>query len=165
MKKIKLTQNKFALIDNEDYRLISKYKWCAVNNHNYTYYALSGCWNKQTKKVKQIRMHRLIMGITDPKIQIDHINGNGLDNRKKNLRVCNNSQNHMNQEKRKFCSSRFKGVYWYKLLNKWRARIYMNGKSKDLGHFDNEIEAAKVYNEAAIRYFGEFAKLNVIKRS
>ena len=162
MKKIPLTQEKFALIDDEDFDLISQYKWCAVKNKN-IYYTMRGYWDKQIKKRKQIKMHRLIMGVTDPKIQIDHINGDGLDNRKVNLRICTNQQNHMNRKSNKNCSSKFKGVSWFKRDKKWRSQITVHQKKIYLGDFNNETQAAIAYNTAAIKHFGQYAYLNIIK--
>lgn len=162
MKKILLTQNKFTLIDDEDFELIDKYKW-HVRKHRCVFYAQHCYRDKENKRTKSIQMHRLIMGIDDPNIQIDHINGNGLDNRKCNLRICNNSQNHMNRKKQKNCSSKYKGVSWHKLKNKWSSYIKIRGKLKYLGDFIDEKEAAKKYDIMAIKFFGEFAQLNFKK--
>lgn len=161
MKEIPLTQNQFALVDNEDYLLLMKHKWHTNKNKN-TYYAKHDYWDKKTKKIKSIKMHRLVMGITNPKIQIDHINGNGLDNRKNNLRICTYSQQKMNQKKlqTRKCSSEYKGVNWHKKSKKWQSRISINNKRKHLGLFNNEIKAAEAYDAAAKKYFGEFARLN-----
>lgn len=95
---------------------------------------------------------------------IDHKNGNTLDNRRENLRICTYSENNRN---RKQISSNnksgYKGVSWDKQKNKWRTCLNINKKQKHIGFFNDIIEAAKAYNEAAIKYFGEFAKLNKIK--
>lgn len=108
---------------------------------------------------KNIRLHRLIMNCPNGK-QIDHINGNGLDNRKENLRICSQSENHQNRSKWGNTSSQYKGVHWHKIVKKWVAQIMINGKRKHLGYFDREREAAKAYNYMAIKHFGEYARIN-----
>lgn len=109
-------------------------------------------------------MHRLILGLTDPKIQVDHRNGNGLDNRRENIRVVTASQNQMNASKTKRPKvSKFKGVT--RNLRRpgcymWKALITMNNKTIFLGEYKHEREAARAYNEAARRLFGDYARLN-----
>jgi hypothetical protein len=159
MKEIRLSQGKIALVDDEDYERINKHKWAALKKPN-TYYArrtLSGGFPEQ----RHIKMHREIMGLLSADgMVVDHINGNGLDNRKINLRVCTQFQNMRNVPKQPGKSSIYKGVYWRKERHKWQVRIKINGKRIRLGHFDDEIKAARIYDEAANKYFGEFARLN-----
>lgn len=156
MKKIPLTQGKFALVDDEDYeRLIAMGKWQCVGRGKKVY-AVKMFWKK-----KHIIMHRFIV---DAPIgfEVDHINGDGLNNRRENLRICTVSENGRNLSKRKDNTSGFKGVNWHKQKSKWRARIQLDKKRIDVGYFDCPIEAARAYNAAAIKYHGEFAKLNEI---
>lgn len=152
MKLIPLTQDKIAIIDDEDYNLISYYKWSA-HKDNRMYYARA--WGKERKKM--LRMHRVIMNAKSNQ-QIDHINHNGLDNRKSNLRFVN--QNQQSQNSRKFQSkttSKYKGVrYQWK---KWEVNIQRDY----IGRFDEEIDAAKAYNKEAIKRFGKYACLNQIE--
>lgn len=109
-------------------------------------------------------MHREIMDV--PKhLVCDHINHNGLDNRKNNLRTCTRQQNTHNQKPRKKGTSKYKGVDWNKRQKKWRARIYYRGKCHYLGYFNNEIDAALTYDKKAKELFGEFACLNFSKSS
>ena len=90
---------------------------------------------------------------------VDHINGNGLDNRLENLRLCSNSENSRNMRRGRGASN-FKGVSWFERDNCWRSYIVMLGRQLHLGYFDSEAEAARAYDIAAAKLFGEFAKLN-----
>ena len=108
-------------------------------------------------------MHQFILNNLK-KFEIDHINGNCLDNRRYNLRVCSHKENMCNLKSRIRCSSNFKGVSWSKLHKKWYTYINRNSKRHFLGLFDSEINAAIAYNNAAIKYHGEFARLNIIKK-
>jgi hypothetical protein len=143
MKKIELTQGKFTLVDNKDFELLKQYS--CFYNQGYAWVRING---------KQILMHRFIMG--NPSFDIDHLNGDKLDNRRKNLRVCNASQNAANAKKRKGCSSKYKGVSWDKVKKNWM--VYANGIY--IGRFSNELQAAKTYDLKAKELFGEFAKVN-----
>ena len=150
-KLIPLTQCQFAIVDADDYDELKQYTWCAVKIPR-TYYAARRSWRKN------IRMHRLIMNA--PKgLFVDHINHDGLDNRKNNLRLCTQRQNNQNQRPRGK-TSKYKGVYWNKRAKKFMASICIDGKKKSLGYFDSEIVAAKAYDKAAKIVFGEYAYLN-----
>lgn len=152
MKVIKLTQNKETIVDDEDYEQLVQYNWYYHNG-----YAVRKS-SRKTKDRKTLYLHRILL---NPGNQyIDHINGNKLDNRKENLRVASRSQNAMNTNKLKNKTSIYKGVYLYKRTGKWIARISLNGKCYSLGCFVNEIDAAKAYDNAAIKFFGTFANLN-----
>jgi hypothetical protein len=114
-----------------------------------------------SKETGKRYLHRVITGATKG-MDVDHINGDRLDNRRSNLRVCSRSENMKNARKRSRCSSKYKGVTWVKSKKRWRAQITMvecKG-SKHIGYFKSEIDAARAYNEAAKEYFGEFAKIN-----
>ncbi|HUW14188.1 MAG TPA: HNH endonuclease, partial [Anaerolineae bacterium] len=158
---IPLTQNKVAIVDDADFEWLNQWKWCA-HKERAGYYAIRGIWING--KTRRVYMHRLILNLP-PDMQTDHINGNGLDNRRLNLRVCTQSQNNANRRKWVSCSSQYKGITWDKLRGKWQARINLNGEQKHLGRFDDEHEAAVAYNEAATKLFDGFARLNVIMRS
>jgi hypothetical protein len=149
---IPLTQGKFAIVDAEDYDRLSKYKWCAAKDGE-TFYAQRGS-NGTT-----ILMHREIMHA--PKGMIcDHIDHNGLYNRKSNLRLCTNAQNQYNKRPKKDCASRYKGVILRRDCKRWRAQIGYNRKRIHLGDFDDQMEAAMAYDDKAVELFGEFAWLN-----
>ena len=157
MKKIPLTQGQFTIVDDEDYEPLMKFKWCAYKDRN-TFYA---CRNVRIGSgQRKLQMHRHLLGVDDPTIQIDHRNGDGLDNQRANLRKCTNAQNQMNQRLSRANTSGYKGVTWYKPLNSWCARIQINKKLIHIGYYANINDAAIAYNERAKVLFGEFAFLN-----
>lgn len=151
MKTIPLTQGKFAIVDDEDFEWLSHWKWMAVKGGK-TWYA--------TRTLKQIRMHREIVKCHSTEI-VDHINRNGLDNRRENLRVCNAFESGQNRglfSSNK--SSKYKGVSWHVRCNKWEVQIVSKGKSFYIGLFDNEEDAAIAHDVAAQIFHREFAYLN-----
>jgi hypothetical protein len=159
MKEIELSNGGITQVDDEDYSFLSQFNWWS-SKHKHCYYV-------ETKRGgKIVRMHRLIMGVTDKKDFIDHIDHNGLNNQKKNLRVCTNSENVRNKRKH-MGASKYMGVALHNVVSRhgkhyscWKVRITHNKKVMFLGLFKNEIEAAKAYDRAAIMYHGEFANLN-----
>jgi hypothetical protein len=154
MKEIQLTQGQVALVDNEDFELVSRYKWYAHKDGD-RYYVHTNI--RIGDKRVTLQMHCLLFPSQSGRV--DHINGNGCDNRRENLRVCTASQNSQNM--RKFIGkSKYKGVFWDGDAKKWRAQIRVNSKRLHLGRFLNDEEAALAYNVAAEKYFGEFALLN-----
>lgn len=159
MKKIPLSgkngKGKFVLVDDEDYERAMQYSW-------YFYcgkYAATS-YREKGKNPKTLLMHRFILP-PGSKI-VDHINHNGLDNRKENLRICTYQENSRNQ-KSKVGSSKYKGVSFHKTQNKFFAYIRHNGKLMYLGRFDTQEMAAITYNAKAKELFGEFAFLNDVK--
>ena len=154
---IQLTQGKYALVDTSDYEMLSKRKWHLFKADWGGLYATAH-HTKPNGKVTQIRMHRLIMNAKPEQI-IDHINGDGLDNRKSNLRFCTQSQNRANT-KRVGGLSKFRGVYYNKTSKKWASQISLNNKKKWIGYFNTEVEAARAYDKMAKKLFGEFARVN-----
>ena len=157
MKEIQLTQGKVALVDDEDFEYLNQWKWHLHKNGNQLYARIVFYENK---KRKGIYMHRFIL---EPKEKcIDHMNGNGLDNRKCNLRICERHENALNRSININNLSGFKGVSWHKPSEKWRAQIQYKKICYHLGNYEKRIDAAKAYNKAAIKFHGEFAKLNEI---
>jgi len=158
-RRIPLSQGKFAIVDPDEYYRLSEYKWSASRVYNKFYAVRTGPAEKGRRK-KTIRMHREIVDIPDG-LECDHINGNSLDNRKANLRPATRQQNCWNNRKRRPRSlSKYKGVSYSSRGRPWKAMLTVNGKFIYLGSFDTQTQAAKEYDKAAKKYFGQYAKLN-----
>lgn len=154
--KICLTRGKFTLIDSEDFEFLNRWKWFAIQIGR-KYYAVRS--KREGKTNKRIYLHRQILKAQLKEV-VDHIDGDGLNNKKVNLRVCSRAENVRNQSVRVTSKSGYKGVSWENGKQLWRADISVNGHSKFLGHYQTKEKAAKAYNEMALEYHGEFAKLN-----
>lgn len=148
----------YALVDDADYEWLNQWRWYADKKHNRFYAARQ---IRIGEKQAVTYMHRAILRITESKIMGDHINGNGLDNQRDNIRICTHKQNQDNKSGLGG-TSKYKGVCLEKRKNLWRAQLGCNGKQIYLGAFSNENDAAIAYNNAAIKYQGEFARLNII---
>ena len=151
MQYIELTQGKQAVVDDEDYEWLSKYTWC-VSNHNGTDYAVNS---------RLEYMHRLILD-PSPGMFCDHINHDGLDNRRENVRICTRTENQQNRRPQSGFVSKFKGVYRHSVHKRWVAQIKIASKAYYCGLYKNEEDAALVYNIYAVTLFGKFAVLNEI---
>jgi hypothetical protein len=145
-----------ALIDDMDVPLIATRHWHAVHKGRVVYAV--GLLPGQRKG--GVYVHRLILGdLAGPRT--DHINSNGLDNRRENLRPCSQRQNTWNQRKRNDgSSSKYKGVSFNRWIGKWRAHLSAGGKRINGGHHLTEVDAARAYDALAIKYHGDFAHLN-----
>ena len=154
---ISLLGGKCAIVDESDLLAVSGINWRS-EERNHTTYAMAIVGKRPSRET--LRMHRLILGVTDPSVEVDHWDGNGLNNTRRNLRIATHSQNaHSVRHVRGV--SRFRGVCRASNRGKpWEARIRRNGPRIYLGTFDTEEEAAMAYDAAAKEFFGEFAALN-----
>lgn len=154
MKEIYLTQGKVTVVDDEDYVWLRKWRFRFLNG-----YAVRTIHEPGSQKMKVIHMHNLIMNPPAGMVS-DHINGDSLDNRKINLRLCTPLENSFNRSKNSLNTSGYKGVNLNKRLGKWRATVGGGSNKTHLGYFENIEEAAHVYDEAAKQRYGVFARLN-----
>ncbi len=164
MKTIPLTQGKFAIVDDADYDELIKHKWWFrdVKSEKRVGYAARSV--RVNGKKKAIHMHRQVMGLSwDTSIQVDHIDGNGLNNQRHNLRICNNSQNHMNQKILKNNTTGYMGVYYEKRHNSYVSYINVNKKRYHVGAFKTFEEAKTARINAEIKHFGEFRRVPIEK--
>lgn len=152
MKSIPLTQGKFAIVDEDNFDILSKYKWHYDNHTGYARASVNGKW---------CFLHRFVMNAQKGQI-IDHVDCVKLNCQKINLRFCTRSQNESNKKTPPSNTSGYRGVSWNKEKQKYDAQIKIGGKHKHLGRFNKSIDAAREYNKAAVTYFGDFARLNDI---
>jgi len=152
-----------TLIDIEDLEKVKEYIWRVCwdpkKNNFYVY------GSNRKKNILSLRLQRFLVNCTDKKLKVDHINGDTMDNRKSNLRICTHIENSWNSAKPKGKrTSKYKGVDFMKNEGKYRARIKVNYKEINLGCFLLEDDAAEAYNKAAIKYYKNFSLLNEIKK-
>lgn len=158
MKEIRLTQGKVALVDDEDFEYLNSFKWWARKcKGQQTFYAVRHQYPKSI-----VFMHNQILGIQPGNIFCDHIDLNGLNNQKYNLRIATKSQNNANKRSSVGSFSKFRGVSFHKRDKVWQANAGKDGKQIYIGVFKTETEAALAYNIKAIELHGEFAKLNIL---
>lgn len=155
MKKIKLKPTGFALVDEDDFGYLSKFRWYLSK----VGYAIGGEKTKDRKSFE--KMHRFIMGVTDPKIIIDHKDGIKLNNQRSNLRVATSQQNVHNSKKRSNTKNNYKGTFFVNKLGLWQSRCRMNGNDFYLGLFKSEIAAAYAYNKKAVE-LSEYSLINFL---
>jgi len=156
MKEIKLSQGKIALVDDEDFERASNFNWHWYANGR-TFYCIRNI--KLLNKRSTQSLHRFILNLSTKNIcnlEVDHIDGNGLNNQKSNLRICTHSDNMKNKRSSKNSTSKYNGVHWNK-----RDKVYTSEiRNIYIGNFKNEIDAAKAYDEYAKLHNKEFARLN-----
>ena len=154
---IALSNGLICLVDPEDLSWASLIKWHYRASRRTGY----ATYNAKVPHRRTKDMHTLILE-APPGLVVDHINGDGLDNRRRNLRLVTVSQNGMNQKAQLRSTSKYKGVSWDKARSLWYAHVKANGLMKNLGRFASEDDAARAYNAAAVRLFGEFARINEV---
>ena len=153
---IPLTQGYVALVDAADFEMLSHFKWSAEVDGS-TAYAVKARMCRRGGG--NVFMHRMIM-LPEPGQSIDHINGNGWDNRRANLRVCTHAENMRHRRRPSHNTSGFKGVSWDRQSRSWDARISARGEQRYLGHFKTAESAAAAYDAAARELHDDFARLN-----
>lgn len=158
MKQIPLTRGHVALVDDADYETMSQHKWQVCVGQRGNVYAVRSITVSPGKQ-RTVYMHQRIMR-PEPGYFVDHIDGNGLNNQRGNLRVCTHKQNCANRRPSHGKSSLFKGVSWVTRKQVWRAHIYVDGTTRWLGDYHSETDAARAYNRAATELYGEFALPN-----
>jgi len=159
MKTITLTRGYVAIVDDEDFEELSQYKWCANPLSQNRCYAQRSGRRVNGKQQKHVLMHRQILDAKKGQM-VDHINHNGLDNRRENIRIATNRQNQWNQHKHRDSKSKYRGICWHKDYRKWMARISGPEGRITIGFFDSEDDAALAYDSRAKAIYGEFAHLN-----
>lgn len=157
MKTIALTQGFVALVDDADYEKVSAFKWSATNTKNGTY-AVRKVRTSSGRTTSQL-LHRFILNVPHPGIDVDHRDHDALNCQRSNLRMCVRGENNGNMRKSRG-ASQYKGVSWDAGRGMWRGYITIHNKSKFLGRFHDEREAALAYDTAARASFGEFANAN-----
>ena len=154
-----MAQPQYAKVDPADYKRLRGYEWFAKRTKN-SFYARGRLAGSKSKKEKLTYMHQEIIKVPEGMV-VDHINHDAMDNRRANLRPATRAQNTRNRKKfAKSSGSKYKGIYWRKKTRKWEVLITFERKKIFLGCFRSEIDAARAYDRAAIKYHGEFASLN-----
>ena len=146
----------FAKISPQDAELVLRYKWSLTRGVGSEYYVRA--IDRTVKPPKQVKLHRLLLS-APPDKEVDHINGDPLDNRRENLRFATRAQQMRNRQSR--CGqSVYKGVSWHEKAKRWRATITIDRKQKHLGYYEKQEDAATAYNKCAVEVWGEFARPN-----
>lgn len=159
-KEIKLTRGYVALVDDEDYEKVSQLKGRPNLSKRADGTVRDVYARGRLPERKDVKLHRFVLGLTDPKVIVDHINHNGLDCRKENLRITDCSGNGANRVLSVNNTSGFKGVHWYARKALWHVFVYFRQKPVHVGYFSDHKEAAKAYDSKAVELFGEFALTN-----
>ncbi len=155
MKVIHLTQNKVTWLDNEDFERVNKYKWHANKKTTGVFYAYRKQWIPEKQKYITIIMHRFIMNCPED-MEIDHIDHNGLNNQKSNLKICSHADNMRNIKVRRTSNSGFRGISWDKKNKKWRITICKEKKFYNRGRFTELEDAVKEHRKSFKEIFGYY---------
>jgi hypothetical protein len=158
-RRIYIGEGLYTIVDPDIYYDLIRFNWNVCGNNDGSIYVARVIKEKRCGRLKTVYMHREIMNA--PKgLLVDHKNGVKLDNRIDNLRLATHSQNMINRPKRKNTASKYAGLWRDNQRNQWCVRLTVNKKKIWLGRFNDEIEAARAYDQAARKYHGEFARLN-----
>jgi hypothetical protein len=158
MQRILLDSGNYALVDDKDYEVLNKFMWCELSNSHHIYAVRNISHNLGGGSML---MHRQILCLPSGTPLVDHRDRNGLNNQRSNLRICNSSQNQANSKIRSDNTSGYKGVH--RKRGKWKAALTFHDKEISLGSYSDIKDAALAYNEAAIKYFGKFARVNIME--
>ena len=153
---IQLNKGIITIVDDEDFEYLNQWKWYLLKSKT-NYYAI----RTSKPENKLIQLHRVVIQAKQGEI-VDHVNGDKLDNRKINLRICTKAQNNQNRKTSKLNKSGYNGVSWCIRNKKWVTQIQYENKKIHIGYYIDLIDAAKAFNDAAKKYHGEFAKLNIL---
>lgn len=153
---ISLTKGKIAIVDAADAEMVNRHKWYAATCGSSTFYASTKV--HEGGKAKHVLMHRLITGAVSGQV-VDHVNGDGLDNRRTNLRITTTQGNAWNHRGQRGAKSQYRGLSFYGGM--FYVRIFVNGRNQYLGRYTDERLAARVFDFAAVKHFGEYARLNL----
>jgi ribosomal protein L16/L10AE len=156
-REIELTRGEVAIVNDGDYEHLAQWSWFCTPPNGTREHKYAARMSKGQGEL--ILMHRQIMQPDDGKV-VDHISGDGLDNRRENLRICSHKENIRAQQPQRRGTSKYRGVCWKTAREKWEAQIKVDGDNKYLGRYKDEEQAAKAYNKAAKKHFGEYAYLN-----
>lgn len=166
LKQISVGHGLFATVDDRDYKMLIKHTWCVRKSKNsaYAYTNINTRRRLRNGKFKYygMPMHRLILGAPKSAF-VDHIDGNGLNNVRRNIRICSRAQNAKNRKRQKSSRALYKGISFCKTTQKWRPRLHVEGRNISFGLFACALEAAKAYDAMAVIHHGEFARLNFPK--
>ena len=161
MKAIELTRGKVALVDDEDYEVLSQYHWQAYRNKAGNWYAKRGINPSKKGSVEKYTLVYMHQQILDHYDGVDHLNGDGLNNQRSNLRKADQSINNQNKKKKPGTTSAYLGVSWHKQGKKWKAQVKIpKGKVTHLGLFAEEVEAARTYDQAVRALYPGYVKTN-----
>jgi hypothetical protein len=155
--RIPLSKGYVAIIDATDVHLVEGHNWCATCLGKRVYAMRTG---RKDGRYQSIRLHRVLLGVTDPDIFVDHCDGDGLNNRRINLRECSNAENMRNRGAQSNNASGFKGVWWDAKRGKWIAELHVLGMRKYAGAFYSMEAAHAAYADAAAKFHGQFARVS-----
>jgi hypothetical protein len=155
MKQLELSQNKVALVDDEDFEWLNQWKWHAIKSRGDLFYAVRS--ERVGDRQRRVWLHRLLLGLQSGE-QCDHRNGNGLDNRRANIRKATQRENNLNRRRFKTNKSGYIGVSWNSVYRQWQAHAIIDGRWTLLGQFDAKDDAIAARRQAEARHYAGFTR-------